>query len=226
MFGWNRRPRVVAFDVIGTLFPLVPLRPALVALGLQPSALEAWFAAGLRDAFALAAAGDFAPFPKVLRAALDQVLAEQGLSPPATARARVLAQMGRLPPRADARPAFELLARAGLRIMALSNGARASTWSLLDAARLDAFVEGVVSVEDVRAFKPLAEVYAHAARAADARARHMALVAVHPWDVNGAKAAGWTTAYVTAERPFPPVMRRPDVVAPTLVAAARALVAI
>jgi 2-haloacid dehalogenase len=54
----------------------------------------------------------------------------------------------------------------------------------------------------------------------------LALVAVHPWDVHGAKAAGLTTAYVSVERPFSPVMRRPDLEAPSLSEAALALVAL
>ena len=162
----------------------------------------------------------------MLEDALDQMLAEQRLAPSAAARARLMAGMKRLPARPDAREAFVTLARAGLRIIALSNGASASTWSLLELAALDRFVERVVSVEDVKLFKPIFEVYDHAARVAKVRAKRLALVAVHPWDINGAKAAGLTTAYVSAERPFPGVMRSPDVKAPTLVAAARALVAL
>jgi len=226
MFGWGRpkRPKVVAFDVIGTVFPLEPLRPAIVGLGLPPAGLEGWFAASLRDAFALSAAGDFEPFTTVLDGALDQVLAEQNLAPSASARARLMAQMKQLPARPDAREAFETVRQAGLRIMALSNGASAATWSLLKAARLDTLVEHVVSVEDVQLFKPRREVYDHAARVARVKLRRLALVAVHAWDVNGAKAAGLTAAYVSAERPFPSAMRPPDVEVSSLAAAARALV--
>ena len=97
---------------------------------------------------------------------------------------------------------------------------------MLKAAALDRFVEQVVSVEEIELFKPEREVYVHAARVARVRAGRLALVAVHPWDINGAKAAGLTTAYVSAERPFPSVMRAPDVEAPSLAAAARALVAL
>ena len=84
MFGLGRpkRPKIVAFDIIGTIFPLEPLRSSFVALGLPPAGLEGWFAAGCRDAFAMAAVGDFAPFTTVLEAALDQVLVEQGLDAP------------------------------------------------------------------------------------------------------------------------------------------------
>ena len=116
MFGWGRprRPRVVAFDVIGTVFPLEPLRPAVVALGPPPAGLEGWFAAALRDAFALSSAGDFKPFTAVLDSALDQVLAEQRLAPSAAARARLVAGLRHLPARPDAREAFVTIARAGL----------------------------------------------------------------------------------------------------------------
>ncbi len=76
-----KRPKMLAFDIIGTVFPLEPLRPSIVALGLPPAGLEGWFAAGCRDAFAMAAVGDFAPFKTVLEAALDGVLAEQGGCP-------------------------------------------------------------------------------------------------------------------------------------------------
>lgn len=228
MFGWGkpRRPKVVAFDIVGTVFPLGPLRPAVIGLGLPPSGLEAWFAAGLRDAFALSAAGDFEPFTTVLRGALDQVLAEQGLAASPRAKAALMEQMKRLPARPDARRAFEIVAQAGLPIMALSNGARSATRSLLKAAQLDDLVEHIVSVEDVGSFKPRPEVYDHAASVARVKARRLALVAVHPWDINGAKAAGLTAAYVSAERPFPSAMRSPDIEAPTLSAAARRLVAL
>lgn len=228
MFEWNklRRPRAVVFDVIGTVFPLDPLRPVITALGLPSAALEGWFAAGLRDAFALSASGDFAPLPEVLAGALDQVLSEQGL--PANPRGKValLDGMKQLLPRPDAEEAFELVARAGMPIIALSNGARPATQALLRRGRLDDLVAHVASVEDVGAYKPQREVYDHAVRLAGTRAGRVALVAVHPWDINGAKAAGLVTAFVSAGRPYTPVMRKPDVVASTLLAAARALVAL
>lgn len=72
MFGLGglKRPKVVAFDVIGTLFPLEPLRSFIVALGLPPAGLEGWFAAECRDAFAIGAIGDYQPFTTVLEGPL------------------------------------------------------------------------------------------------------------------------------------------------------------
>ena len=78
----------------------------------------------------------------------------------------------------------------------------------------------------MKLFKPRREVYDRAARVAKVEAEKLALIAVHSWDINGAKAAGLTTAYVSAERPFSSVMRKPDLEAPSLSEAARALVAL
>ena len=46
-------PRVVVFDVNETLSDLQPLRPSLEAAGVPGALLETWFAAVLRDGFAL-----------------------------------------------------------------------------------------------------------------------------------------------------------------------------
>lgn len=222
--GKTKRPKVIAFDIVGTVFPLAPLRPTIRALGLPADALEGWFAAGLRDAFALSAAGDFKPFATVLESALDEVLAEHGVVPAIGPRTTLMQQFRQLPARPDAREAFEIAARAGKPIIALSNGAAATTRSLLKNAGLDKLVAHVVSVDDVRLFKPRREIYDHAARIAKVKRRRLALVAVHSWDINGAKAAGLTTAYGSAERPFSSVMRTPDVEAPSLADAVRKLI--
>jgi 2-haloacid dehalogenase len=54
-----RRPQVIAFDVLETLFGLEPLRNRLRAAGLPPDCLELWFAQTLRSGFALAATDTF-----------------------------------------------------------------------------------------------------------------------------------------------------------------------
>ena len=228
MFGWGKpkRPKVVAFDAIGTMFPLDPMRPSLMALGLPSAGLESWYATAVRDALALTASGDFKPFVTVMEGALDQVLGEQDLAPPRAARQALLAQFKHLPARPDAREALRLVAQARMRSILLTNGSERGTTSMLREAGLDELVQRVVSVEQIRLFKPRPEVYAHAARQCRVRLSRMALVAVHPWDINGAKAAGCVGAYVSADRPFASTMRAPDVQASSLAAAVRALAAL
>lgn len=212
MFGLGKppRPRVVAFDVMGTLFPIAPLRPAVEALGLPGNAVRGWFAAGLRDSFALAATGGFKPLTAVLEQALEGVLAEHEVSAPAEGKAALMKRLEQLPARPDASAAFRTLADAGIGVMALTNGSDSSTRKLLQGSDLDGMVDHIVSVEAVELSKPRREAYAHAAQVARVGLDAMALVAAHSWDIQGAKAAGMTTAYLNLERPYSKVMRSPD----------------
>ncbi|KQP09317.1 HAD family hydrolase [Methylobacterium sp. Leaf93] len=210
------RPKAVAFDIIGTVFSMEPMRPALVAMGLPPLALDFLYTAGLRDMFALAATGTFAPFQSVLSGCLDEVLAMHGLSASPEDRNAVLGMMKALPPHEDAKAAFEVLADSGIRVFALSNGAVATTTGLLRGAGMEGLVERVLSVEDVKLSKPRAEVYCHAARAAVLAQGDMAMIATHPWDLHGARIAGLMTGYVARGVPYSPALEAPDLSGETL----------
>ena len=228
MFGLGRpeRPKVVAFDIIGTTFSMEPLRPRLEEFGLPGSSLERLYAETLRDAMALAAAGGFAPFIAVMKSALGQILAEHELTATDAEVSEALGLMRTLPPHPGARKAFETLRAAGIRIQALSNGAASATRSLLDHAGLTGLVDQILSVDDVRLSKPRPEVYLYAVEQARVQPGEAMLVATHPWDVNGAKAAGLLGGYVCRGRPYPhSVMRAPDVEGDTLEEVARAIVA-
>jgi 2-haloacid dehalogenase len=217
------RPKAVAFDIIGTVFSMEPMRPALVAMGLPPLALDFLYTAGLRDMFALAATGTFAPFQSVLSGCLDEVLAMHGLSASPEDKTALLGMMKTLPPHEDAKAAFEVLADSGIRVFALSNGAAATTTGLLRAAGMEGLVERVLSVEEVKLSKPRAEVYCHATRAAALSPGDMAMIATHPWDLHGARMAGLMTGYVARGVPYSPALEPPDLTGETLLEVASAM---
>ena len=220
------RPKVVAFDIIGTVFSMEPMRPALVALGLPALALDLLYATGLRDTFALAATNTFAPFQSVLSECLDELLAMHGLEASSKERHAVLDMMKALPPHQDAKAAFQVLADARIRVFALSNGATKTTQGLLAAAGIDGLVEQVLSVEDVKLSKPRAEVYLYAAQAAGVAPGEMALIATHPWDLHGAKVAGLLSGCVARGRPYSAVLQGADVTGETLLDVASKMVRI
>ena len=152
----------------------------------------------------------------MLEAALESTAAEQALEISGADRASVIAAMKDLEPRPDVSAAFTMLAERDVAILALSNGSAALTKHLLHEAGLQKRVAHVVSVDEVKLSKPRPEVYLHAAKTAGVHAGELALVAAHPWDVNGAACAGLATAYLSADRPLSDAMRTPDVSADTL----------
>ena len=70
---------------------------------------------------------------------------------------------------------------------------------------------------NVTAWKPAASAYAYALRECEVRPQDAMLVAVHPWDVHGAKAAGLLAAWVDRTgAPYPEPMYAADLVATSL----------
>jgi len=214
-------PLVVAFDVIETLFPLEPMRARLVQAGQQGAVLELWFARILRDAFALTAAGDYRTFAEVGASTLVSVT-KGGVTDRDMDGS--LAGFRELQPHADAEPALHAVRDAGVRAITLTNGSAANTEALLRRAGLEEFVERVVSVDEVRVWKPAAEPYRHAAAVCGVQPAQMALVAAHSWDIHGARHAGLATGWVSRLEGQPPaVFGTADVSGPDLVTVVTAL---
>ena len=212
-----QRPEAVAFDVIGTMFSLEPLRGILAAAGVPDGdAAEGLVAATLRDAFALAATGVFQPLLAVLGANVDALFRRYGIVRGAPHREAVLAAMRELPPYPDTAEALVALSSANIPVLTLSNDSAAGTEALLRRAGLHEAIKLVVSVEEVKVAMPRCEAYLLAASRAGIEPSRLALVAAHAWDVHGAKAAGLMAGFVARGQAFPPTMMAPDVQGDTL----------
>lgn len=207
------RPLVIAFDVIETLFPIEPLGASFRSVGLPPESLRLFFAQMLRDAFALEATGIYRPFRELAAASLRVTLANHRLSADDARISGILQGFANLAPYDDVRPAFERARAGGVRITTLTNGAAETTNKLLSNAGVRELVENIVSIDDVRRWKPNREVYLRAARAAGVDPSRLALVAAHAWDTHGAKQAGLVTAWIRrGDKEYTGAMSPPDIV--------------
>jgi 2-haloacid dehalogenase len=148
----------------------------------------------------------YADFPDVAAAALSRY-------PLSDAQvADLMAGFAELPAFADVRPAMKALREGDVRVICLTNGPAQFTGAFLDRAGLRRYVERVVSVAEVRRWKPAAIVYHFAAEVAGVPASELALVAAHDWDCHGAKAAGLVTGFVRRESGgYNPLFLPPDV---------------
>lgn len=211
------RPRAVAFDVIETLFSLDPIHDRLQEAGLGNDALQIWYARMLRDGMALTQSGDYKSFPEVASAALEGLMAEHSIPTSDETVEKIMSGFGELPPHSDVRPTLDLLRAANVKAIALTNGTRQATEKLFHNAGFDPLLYRVVSIEDVKQWKPARSVYLQGAMAAGVEVPEMALVAAHAWDIQGAAAAGLTTGWLPRrEKRFSRVMRQPDAKGGTL----------
>jgi 2-haloacid dehalogenase len=217
------RRTVVAFDMIETVFSLEKLRDRLLSVGLPAATLEVWFAQTLRDAFALDATDVYHSFLEVASATLAGLLTVRTAPPDPATLASVLAGFSELDPHPDVEVAFQRLHAANIRIVALTNGSAAMLEGLLRRAALEQFVQRLISIEEIRRWKPRREVYLHAAQCAGVDPSQLALVATHAWDIHGAGRAGLTTAFVSRGKSFPATMVPPHFSAETLAKVAETL---
>jgi 2-haloacid dehalogenase len=186
--------KAVVFDALGTLFDL----------GRRERSAE--LMRTLHHATSLTLAGEFAPLSEVA-AAVDPKLAE------------AIASAG---PYDDAEEALDVLAEAGIPAHVLTNGGAETTRELLRRGGLLERVGRVLSVDDVRRYKPDPAPYAHAARAIGAEPARITLIAAHAWDVLGARRAGLGTVWVDRrDEGWPLPVEPPEHRAGDLVEAAR-----
>jgi 2-haloacid dehalogenase len=127
------------------------------------------------------------------RRILERLLAARGLALAADERAELNAAWHRLPPWPDSVAGLARL-KARWPVCALSNG---DLRLLLDMARAAALPwDLLLSAELFGHYKPDAEVYLGACRLLALAPGEVLMVAAHPADLRGARAAGLRTAYV------------------------------
>jgi 2-haloacid dehalogenase len=221
-------PTLVLFDVNETLSDLEPLRGRFEQVGAPGRLLEVWFASTLRDGFALTAAGAYADFRTVALGVLGGLLAqiETLRRDPDEAAEHVLAGFAELDVHPDVPTGMRKLADAGVRMATLTNGAAEIAAKLLERAGLADLIERRLSVDEVQRWKPAPEPYLHAAGKCGVEPELCALVAVHPWDVDGAKRAGLQAGWLNRRNTtYPTFFETPDATGETLGAVVDALVA-
>lgn len=99
----------------------------------------------------------------------------------------------------------------GIRLVTLSNGAASVAEALLEGAGVRQHFEKLLSVEDAGIWKPARGAYAYAMEQCGIEPVDAMLVAVHPWDIDGAARAGLRTAYVNRSgTPYPDYFEQPE----------------
>ena len=206
----------LAFDVYGTLIDthgvVAALQPHLGERALAFSSL--WREKQLEYSFRRGLMQNYETFAVCTRQALAYAFQAFKLEQ-APAQTEALLEVYRtLPAFGDARAGLEMARTAGFRLFAFSNGSADAVEGLLRHAGLRELLQGVVSVDDVRSFKPNPGVYAHFLRQAGVPGGEAWMVSGNPFDVIGAVSAGMRAAWVKRS---PEALFDPWGVEPTLV---------
>ena len=112
----------------------------------------------------------------------------------------LLARYRALPAFPDAASALPELEARGYNLVAFSNGTENAVRNLLDKAGLLDRFRAVISVDDVKSFKPDPAVYAHLVERVRLPAASVWLISSNPFDVIGAKSYGLRSAWVRRDK--------------------------
>jgi 2-haloacid dehalogenase len=208
-------PRVLVFDVNETLLDLGALgAPFAHAFG-DATPLGEWFARLLHASLVTTLTDAYEDFASISRKALEVVASRRGLQLSTGDRDAILGGMLELPAHREVPEALTRLRSAGFPLATLTNSSPEMARAQLEnAGLLDAFDE-VLSVEQVRRYKPAPEPYRMVAARFGVPPAQIRMVTAHDWDVWGATRAGCAAAYVARTgTPFligwPPAVVGPD----------------
>lgn len=215
---WPRRPALVIFDVNETLSDMAPMAGRFEDVGAPGHLAETWFAGLLRDGFALTAVNAPGSFAQIaaehLRVTLHGLPLDRELT---QAIEHVMDGFAGLAVHADVPPGTHALHGLGMRLVTLGNGSAAVAEKLFQRAGIRDRFERLLTVEDAGIWKPAAGAYAYALEQCRVDPIDAILVAVHPWDIDGASRAGLATAWVNRTNDlYPNYFRAPDLTVDSL----------
>ncbi|WP_275286339.1 haloacid dehalogenase type II [Halomonas elongata] len=209
--------RVLAFDVYGTLIDTHGVVDELQARLDEPSMAgdfsRRWRDKQLEYSFRRGLMGAYVDFSRCTREALEFTDRLLGTGLSETDKEHLMGAYAGLPAFADASSALARLAETDLTCVAFSNGGREAVAGLLEGAGLGEYFADIVSVEEVRRFKPDPAVYAHLRQRLEVEPGDTWLISSNAFDVIGARHAGLHAAWVrrSPEAPFDPWGIDPDI---------------
>jgi 2-haloacid dehalogenase len=189
----------LVFDAYGTLFDVHSVVEAARAVTSDPEGLSAlWRQKQLEYTWLRSLMGRYEDFWAVTESALAFACRRLGLQPSAADRRRLMDAYLRLEAFPEARGALARL--RDLPCAILSNGAPAMLDAVVTHNDLGEHFRAVISVDEVRTFKPHPAVYALGPARLGLPRGAIAFASSNAWDVAGAKAFGFQVVWVNRQQ--------------------------
>ncbi len=192
----------LAFDVYGTLIDTHGVVSKLQnSVGEQAQAFsETWRDKQLEYSFRRGLMQNYENFAVCTSHALDYTCRYYKVALTKEQKTELLDSYRTLPAFEEVEDSLTRLKAADFRLYAFSNGSADAVETLLIAAGIRELFLGVVSVDDLKSFKPEPAVYHHFLKQSGASVSDAWLISSNPFDVLGAMSAGMRAAWVQRSR--------------------------
>jgi 2-haloacid dehalogenase len=194
----NSTIRAFAFDAYGTLFDVYSVTALCEELfpGHGNALAVLWRAKQLQYSVLRSLMNRYKDFWEVTIDALIHAAHQLGLDLSTTQRQRLMGAYLTLATFPDVRPGLESLKALGLRLAILSNGSPNMLVAAVSHAGIADLVDLVLSVDEIKTFKPSPEVYRLVESRLKMPLNAVGFVSSNSWDVHGAGSAGLTTFWI------------------------------
>jgi 2-haloacid dehalogenase len=225
----DRPPSVLVFDVTESLLDLQALRPLFQRLFGDGAMVDEWFGETILYSESATVTNTFTPFGQLGAGILRMLGRIHDVAISEADVAELSKGLAALPPHPDVPDSLRKLKAAGYRLVTLTDSPVIPGRGPLQAASLADLFEQQFTAETVRSYKPARETYLMVAQAMGAQPSQMCMIASHPWDLIGARAAGCSAALIERAGVAPLIVagvKQPQIIAPTLTEIATQLVAL
>ncbi len=192
----NKRIKAVVFDAYGTLFDVQSVISIVNQKfpGQGPAVSNAWRTKQLNYTWLRALMNRYEDFWKVTESALEFACKSLNLPCEPSTRAQLMEAYLHLDPFPEVKQALKSLSNYSLAI--LSNGTPRMLQAAVESAGLKGVFSQVLSVEEVKTYKPSPTVYQLAPQKLRVEKNEIGFVSSNFWDVAGAKAFGLPAYWV------------------------------
>ncbi len=190
----KKKIRLAIFDVNQTIFNLDEIKNRFKKKNLNPLLVDLWFISTLKEGFASSTHENFLSFTEIAKEELKRLIIKKKKDP------QILKFLfdgfKNLKANDDIKDSFKILRKQNIKIVTLTNGPKKNSISLLKKNKLIDLVDFQFSIEDVKIWKPHPEPYLFVSNKLKYYPNEIIMIAVHGWDLNGAKKVGMKTGYI------------------------------
>ena len=190
--------KALAFDAYGTLFDVFSVTSLCEEMfpGNGTALATLWRIKQLHYTLLRSMMNRYKDFWQVTQDGLVYAAHSLGLHLDADNRTRLMDAYMTLAAFPDVKPGLQQLKAMGLRLAVLSNGEPGMLQAATRSAGIADLLDAVISVDEVKVFKPSPRVYDLASKRLSTPKESIGFVSSNNWDVNGAGSAGLTTFWI------------------------------
>ncbi|MEJ2142831.1 MAG: haloacid dehalogenase type II [Gammaproteobacteria bacterium] len=190
--------KTLAFDIYGTLIDTHGLTLTLQGMTGNKARVfsQLWRDKQLEYSFRRGLMRNYQDFSQCTRDALEYCDLSLGTGLNEQQKQTLLKSYSTLPVFDDVKEGLESLSASDNKLYAFSNGTQSAVEKLLANAGIEKYFIDIVSVDEIKTFKPNPDVYQYFLQCADSQAKESWLISSNAFDITGSISAGMNAAWL------------------------------